>query len=343
MTSEATIRQALSRIFAPSMKDDIVASGMVSGIVIKDTNVGVMLTLPPHLSMHHASLQQAVEHTLAKVDGVDKVTVMLTAHHDSPVNDSPPLRKATWNLRAIDNVKQVIVIASGKGGVGKSTVTALLALQLARNGQRVGIIDADIYGPSIPQLFGLSAKPDTLDGRMVPPVVADIQLMSVGLLLEAGQAAIMRGPMISKTLNQLLRGTLWGQQDAPLDTLLVDMPPGTGDIHLSLIQHIPLSANGGGAIIVTTPQEMALIDARKCITMFHKTHTLLLGIIENMSYFEDAHGVRHHLFGKDGGLRLAQENNLPLLGSYPLDPELRQAADIGKISEYTDIPTINVV
>ena len=241
---------------------------------------------------------------------------------------SPAARKpAVWNREKLPHVKRLIAVASGKGGVGKSTVTVNLAQALRARGLSVGILDADIYGPSIPRMLGLDTRlqPEIRDGRMLPPVSHGIKALSMALLTNDA-AAILRGPMITKALVQMLRATEWGTQAQPLDILLVDMPPGTGDIHLSLVQQAPLD----GAILVTTPQEVAVADADKAAQMFSKTGVPLLGVIENMSWFTDPTGQRHALFGSGGGQRLADKHGAPLLGSLPLDPRMGALADAGE-------------
>jgi ATP-binding protein involved in chromosome partitioning len=241
---------------------------------------------------------------------------------------SPAARKpAVWNREPLPHVRRVVAVASGKGGVGKSTVTVNLALALAARGLAVGILDADIYGPSIPRMLGLETRlqPELKEGRMLPPLSHGIKALSIALLT-GDAAAILRAPMVTKALVQMLRGTEWGTGEKPLDLLLVDMPPGTGDIHLSLAQQVPLD----GAIIVTTPQEIATADADKAAQMFVKTQVPLLGIVENMSWFADPAGQRHILFGEGGGQRLAETHRVKLLGSLPLDPRLGAFADAGK-------------
>lgn len=228
----------------------------------------------------------------------------------------PEIRKpAVWNKEPLPGVKKILVVASGKGGVGKSTTAVNLALALAREGKRVGLLDADIYGPSIPHMMHIFAKPEMQDGKMTPLENYGVRCMSIGFIMD--QAAILRGPMITKALNQLLRLTRWGTDAAPLDVLLVDMPPGTGDIHLSMVQQAPVD----GAIIVTTPQQVALLDARKCATMFGKVNVPIVGVIENMS---------GELFGSGGGKTLAEEFNAPYLGTIPVDVAIREATDSGE-------------
>lgn len=230
---------------------------------------------------------------------------------------NPASRKpAVWHREPLPHVKKIIAVASGKGGVGKSTTAVNLALALSGLGKNVGILDADIYGPSIPQMLALKGKPGLKGGQMLPLENHGLKCMSLGFITD--QAAVFRGPMISKTLQQLLRLTEWGTADAPLDFLVVDMPPGTGDIHLSMAQLVPLT----GAVIVTTPQAVAVNDARKCAAMFIKVNVPILGVVENMS---------GDLFGHGGGKNLAAEFSAPFLGEIAADAAIREAGDAGKV------------
>ena len=239
--------------------------------------------------------------------------------------------KPQINHSPLTHVKRVVAIASGKGGVGKSTTTVNLAHALRAKGKNVGILDADIYGPSIPRMLNMETRlqPEMVEGQMVPPVSHGIKAMSMALIM-GDQAAILRAPMITKALVQMLRLTRWGTAEAPLDYLFIDMPPGTGDINLSLAQNVKLD----GAIIVTTPQEVAVMDARKCLITFQKLNVPILGVIENMSYFETA-GERHALFGEGGGKRLAQEFSANFLGEIPINPVVRAGADEGALPDAT--------
>lgn len=240
--------------------------------------------------------------------------------------DATSRARAVWNNKKLDHVGRVIAIASGKGGVGKSTCTINLALALLQQGQRVGVLDADIYGPSVPRMLGLRSHPhpEVKDGMMQPLMGMGVATMSIGFITK-GQAAVLRGPMITKTLQQFLRGVAWGTDKKPLDLLLIDLPPGTGDVPISLAQAVPLD----GAIIVTTPQEVAVADADKAVQMFQKLNVPLLGVIENMSYFLDPQGNAHHLFGEGGGKGLAEKYSMPFLGELPLEPALGTAGDAG--------------
>jgi ATP-binding protein involved in chromosome partitioning len=239
------------------------------------------------------------------------------------------------NHAPIPYVQRIIAVASGKGGVGKSTVTVNLAHALTAMGKRVGILDADIYGPSIPLMLGLEThvKPEIIDNKMLPPMAHGVRAMSMALVI-GDQAAVLRAPMITKTLVQFLRLTKWGDADAPLDLLLVDLPPGTGDVTISLTQNAPVD----GMVLVTTPQHAAVIDADKCASAFGKLGVPLLGVVENMSYLVTAPNEKTALFGVGGGAKLAAKYNAPLLGQLPLDPNIGICADGGKnfVAEYAD-------
>jgi ATP-binding protein involved in chromosome partitioning len=250
-------------------------------------------------------------------------------------------RPASINHAPLAHVGRVIAVASGKGGVGKSTVTVNLAHALTAVGKRVGVLDADIYGPSIPRMLGLDTylKPEIADNLMVPPVAHGIRAMSMALIT-GDEAAVLRAPMITKALVQFLRMTRWGSADMPLDILLVDLPPGTGDITLSLAQNVKLD----GLVLVTTPQDVAVIDADKCASAFHKLHVPLLGVVENMSHFIDPQGNAHPLFGQGGGAKLAEKYQSRVLGNIPLDPAIGTSADAGKnyIAEHSDSAAANI-
>lgn len=230
------------------------------------------------------------------------------------------------NLQPLPNIRNIIAVGSGKGGVGKSTTAVNLALALAAEGAKVGILDADIYGPSIPTMLGLSGRPDSPDGKSITPMQAHgIEAMSIGLLVEQDTPMIWRGPMATSALSQLLNDTNWGGQDG-LDILVLDLPPGTGDIQLTLAQKIPVA----GAVIVTTPQEVATLDARKSLKMFEKVEVPVLGLVENMAVHVCSQcGHAEHLFGQGGGERMAVQYGVPLLGSLPLEVGIREHGDTG--------------
>ncbi|MGC4006217.1 MAG: Mrp/NBP35 family ATP-binding protein [Pirellulales bacterium] len=226
-------------------------------------------------------------------------------------------------------IKSVIAVGSGKGGVGKSTIAASIAVGLARGGARVGLMDADVYGPSVPHLFGVTTMPEPAGGRLVPVETAGLKVMSMGFLVPPGEAVVWRGPMLHKAIQQFLAGTAWGD----LDYLIVDMPPGTGDVALSLSQSVPLT----GAVVVCTPQDVALIDAVKAIGMFRKTNIPILGIVENMSFFVAPDtGKRYDLFGHGGAQREATKQNVPFLGEVPINMQLRINGDEGKTAQNYD-------
>ncbi len=241
--------------------------------------------------------------------------------------DRPPVAIGQIGLQ----VRSVIAVGSGKGGVGKSTVAASIALSLSRAGARVGLMDADVYGPSIPHLLGLSGRPEVINGKIQPIYCGQIPVMSMGFLVEPDQAVIWRGPMLHGSISQFLRDTYWG----PLDYLIIDMPPGTGDIALTLSQMVPLA----GAVVVCTPQQVALLDAVKAISMFRKVKIPVLGMVENMSGFIcPDNGKRYDIFGHGGAREKAEELDVPFLGEIPLNMQLRQNSDTGELSAALDDP-----
>jgi ATP-binding protein involved in chromosome partitioning len=329
------VKKSLEHVIDRDAGVDVVSAGMISGIVIREGDVGAkvgfVITIDPKDKDSKAYLRQACEAQVSGLPGVESVTAVLTAQNSEPIPPKPEAgyaqarERAVWNVTPVEGVKKVIAIASGKGGVGKSTTAVNLGLALVKKGLRVGLLDADIYGPSLPRMLGLmehtKQPPAIVEGKMVPPQNYGIQCMSMGFVTGA-EAAILRGPMISKTLHQLLRFTRWDN----LDVLLVDMPPGTGDIHLSMVQQVPLA----GAVIVTTPQEVAVMDAQKSLKMFEKTGVAVLGVVENMSFYTDSNGVRINLFGEGGGKRLASDMKVPFLGDIPIDSSIGVAGDQGQ-------------
>ena len=323
MITTQQVLDALSNVMDPDLGKDLVTLNMIKDIAIDDKNVAftVVLTTPacPMKDMIHNACVNAIVHY---VDKEAQVNINMTANVTTKRGDERPL---------LPKVKNIIAVASGKGGVGKSTVSANLAIALADLGAKVGLVDADIYGPSIPIMFDVvEEKPlvrNTEAGQLMVPVESyGIKLLSIGFFADPAQAVVWRGPMASKALTQLFRDADWGE----LDYLIIDLPPGTGDIHLTLVSGIPLT----GAIIVTTPQLVALADAEKAVSMFQipSINVPVLGIVENMSYFTPAElpDNKYYLFGKDGGKQMAEKLNVPLLAQLPLVQSIREAGDSGR-------------
>ena len=313
---EKTAVEDLLRTFIdPNHGIDLVTAKSVKAIHIEGANVSVKLELGYPAKSTIEQLKASVEDLLATLDGVESVTVDVTVKILS--------HAVQQALKPQPNIKNIIAVASGKGGVGKSTTAVNLALALAAEGATVGILDADIYGPSIPTMLGLSGYPESVDNKtMTPKMAYGVQTMSIGYLIDAGQPMIWRGPMATNTLQQLLRDTNW----VDVDYLIIDLPPGTGDIQLTLAQQIPVS----GAVIVTTPQDIALIDAQRGLGMFAKVNVPVLGIVENMSmHICSECGHSEAIFGEGGGAAMADINKVDFLGSLPLDIRIRQQADSG--------------
>lgn len=326
------VLDALAAITDPVSSLALPDAGLIERIDTKEGHATIVLRIAPETAPARGMLVETCQAHLASALGIT-ATVILTAHKPAPqltaetaTGKKAERKSATWNLTPISNVHRIIAVASGKGGVGKSTTTVQLAHALTVKGLSVGIVDADIYGPSLPRMLGLETcgQPAIEDGQMVPLVAYSIQAMSMGFIM-GDSAAVMRAPMITKALHQLLRGTKWGEDKNPLDILLVDMPPGTGDIHISLAQSVPLS----GAVIVTTPQDVAVMDAKKCAVAFEKLGVPVLGVIENMSGFTDSAGTHHAIFGEGGGKALAEEIGCKFLGEIPLNPALCTAMESG--------------
>lgn len=313
----------LLRIFIdPNNGVDLVSAKSIKAITIDGTNVSVKLELGYPAKSYLDELKAAVEQHLKMLAGVGSVTVEVTVKIIS--------HAVQQALKPQPNIKNIIAVASGKGGVGKSTTAVNLALALAAEGANVGILDADIYGPSIPTMLGLSGYPASVDNKtMTPKIAYDVQTMSIGYLVEAEQAMIWRGPMATNALQQLLRDTNW----VNVDYLIIDLPPGTGDIQLTLAQQIPVS----GAIIVTTPQDIALLDAQRGLRMFEKVSVPVLGLVENMSmHICNVCGHEEAIFGEGGGAAMAEINKIDFLGSLPLDINIRKYADSGRPTVVAD-------
>jgi ATP-binding protein involved in chromosome partitioning len=315
--SEAEIKQALKSVRYPGFSRDIVSFGLIKSVTVDDGEVKVQLALATNDPNVPATIKRDADEALRQI-GLTNARVLIDIH-------APPAGAGAAGVGAtrIPGVKHAIAIASGKGGVGKSTVAANLAVALEQTNARVGLCDCDIYGPSISLMFGTRERPmATDDNRIIPVEQYNLKLMSMGFLLDDTSPAILRGPMVTRYTQQFLRQVEWGT----LDYLILDLPPGTGDIQLTIVQTVALA----GAIIVTTPQEVALIDARKAATMFEKVNVPVLGLIENMSYFiSPSDSKRYDIFGSGGGEREAKRLRVPLLGQIPIDIATREAGDRG--------------
>ncbi len=312
------IETALGSWKEPYLGTDLVTANAVRAIEIKDDRVSVDLEIGFSADGYTKELGNTVRALLEALPSVRKADVQVKTRILS--------HAVQHNLKPLAGVKNIIAVASGKGGVGKSTVAVNLALALSQDGTRVGILDADIYGPSQPRMLGLTGKPSTKDGKRIVPMVGHgVQCMSVGFLVDPETPMVWRGPMVTQALMQLIGDTDWDE----LDYLIVDMPPGTGDIQLTLAQRVPVS----GAVIVTTPQEIALLDARKGLKMFQKVEVGILGIVENMStHVCSLCGHEEHIFGEGGGERMAAQYGVRFLGSLPLDISIREQTDSGNPS-----------
>ncbi|TVQ89779.1 MAG: iron-sulfur cluster carrier protein ApbC [Chromatiaceae bacterium] len=315
LTKEA-IETVLKEYVEPHLGRDLVAAKVVRGIDIEGDQVRVRVTLGFPCDGIKEALTTTLQERVAAVPGVAMAQVDL----DWEVR----AHSVQKSLKPIDNVKNIIAVASGKGGVGKSTTAVNLALALAAEGAKVGILDADIYGPSQPRMLGITGKPESLDGKSLEPMTSyGLQAMSIGFLIEEETPMIWRGPMVTQALEQLLNDTNW----ADLDYLVIDLPPGTGDTQLTLAQKVPVS----GAVIVTTPQDIALLDARKGLKMFQKVEVPVLGIVENMSIHICSNcGHEEYIFGQGGGAAMSEQYGVQLLGALPLDIKIREEADSGK-------------
>ena len=322
--SKEEVLKALGRVADPATGKSVTEAGLIQGLVLRDGHIGFSVEVAAARGRNAEPLRKAAEDAVTALPGVLSVTAVLTAHSEPantrPANPKAPQQHAKPN--GIEGVGAVIAVASGKGGVGKSTVAVNLALGLSKLGLKVGLLDADIYGPSVPRLLDIKDKPQS-DGHKLQPIEKfGIKAMSIGFLVAEDSPMIWRGPMVQSALTQMMNDVAW----APLDVLVVDMPPGTGDAQLTIAQRVPLK----GAVIVSTPQDIALIDARKGIAMFEKTQVPVLGIVENMSVFicENC-GHPAHIFGHGGAREEAQKRLVPFLGEIPLVARIRETSDAG--------------
>ena len=324
------VEQLLTKYKSIEANQDIVTAGNVSAVIVDGNQVGVVLDFGAQAPGDASTLRTTIEKDIQSISGVNSVNVVVTASRaaaQSPqaVKPAPQMRpapKAPPTPTAIPGVKHIVAVASGKGGVGKSTTSINLALALQQQGLKVGVLDADIFGPSLPTLVGLDKKPETKDKIIQPLEAFGLKLMSIGFLIDVDQPVVWRGPRVMGATQQLLKDVAWG----PLDVLIVDMPPGTGDVQLTMVQQAPLS----GAVIVSTPQDLALIDARKGLAMFEKVNVPILGIIENMTSFVCPHcNGESHIFGHGGAQDTAKQIGCDFLGGIPLEMAVRTSADDG--------------
>lgn len=354
--TKADVMTALKRIKGPDLESNIVDLNLVSEVVIANGKVYFAITVDPKRAEELEPLREAAERMVSELAGVESVSAVLTAERggSAPAATPPRTQPATTPASApaqasnghaghnhgsaggqpsgtngekpgVPGVKHIIAIASGKGGVGKSTTSVNLALAFQANGLKAGILDADIYGPSMPRLLGLTGRPTQIEGtNLLRPLEGyGVKVMSIGFLVDEGTPVVWRGPMVMSALTQMLREVMWGD----LDVLVVDMPPGTGDAQLTMAQQVPLA----GAVIVSTPQDLALIDARKGLAMFRQVNVPLLGIVENMSYFVCPEcGSKHDIFGHGGAKLEASKLGVPFLGEIPLHMDIREKSDAGQ-------------
>jgi ATP-binding protein involved in chromosome partitioning len=335
------ILAALDGVTDPKSGRGLAASGLVQGLVVSEGRAGFMLEVARQDAGLYAPVREAAERALLAVPGVERAQVVLTAASKAPpaggvrvskgarVAGDPRARpEAMPPPHRLASIKRTIAIASGKGGVGKSTIAVSLACALAARGLSTGLLDADIYGPSAPRMLGVDQQPNFVDGKLEPLRAHGLKIMSIGFIVDEGAPMIWRGPMASSAVRQMIEDVRWGSETEPLDVLIVDLPPGTGDIHLTLVQKLAVD----GVVIVSTPQEIALIDARRAAAMFGKMNppVPILGVVENMAYFADpASGAHIPIFGEGGARREAERLGVPFLGEVPIDIALREGGDAG--------------
>lgn len=317
------IKTALAHVLHPTEKQDLISLDMIQDLILQDKYVSFTLEMPEQNEALANDLSikcQSAIHKFIDREAVVDIQVGINISKKKPQAAQPPEQN-----QVLPGVKHIIAVASGKGGVGKSTVAVNVAAALARTGAKVGLMDTDIYGPSIPTMFDLFERPNiTTQKKLIPLEKYGIKMVSMGFLVDVNQAMVWRGPMATSAIKQFMGDVEWGE----LDYMVLDMPPGTGDIQLTIVQTVPLS----GAVIVSTPQTVALDDVRKGVAMFQKVNVPVLGVIENMAYFipPDMPEKKYHIFGEGGAVRLAEELNVPVLGEIPLEQPIREAGDNGK-------------
>jgi ATP-binding protein involved in chromosome partitioning len=331
MFNNDDVLAALQGVTGPDGKTPLPASGAISGVSIRDAKVFLSISVQPDQAKTAEPMRAAAEAALKRLPGVAGAMVALTAERAAQPSAPPPPAQGRQPAHpasrgpGLEKIKKIVAVASGKGGVGKSTTAANLAIALARLGLKVGLLDADVFGPSVPRIFALDRKPETApDGKSILPLEKyGVKLMSIGFMVPQDSAVVWRGALVVSAITQLLRDVAWGE----LDILVVDMPPGTGDVQLSMAQNAQLA----GAVIVSTPQDLALIDARRGISMFNQVNVPILGVFENMSYFLCPHcGGRTEIFAHGGARAEAEKAGVPFLGEAPLDMAIREGADSGR-------------
>jgi len=320
--SESDVTACLKSVVDPNTGKDFVSGKAVKRVTVDGDRIGVDVELGYPARSQHDAIRKRVQDAVAALPGAGRVTVNVTQRIVS--------HSVQRGVKLVPGVKNIVAVASGKGGVGKSTTAANLALALAAEGATVGVLDADIYGPSQPMMLGISGRPESKDGKTLEPLEAyGIQAMSIGFLIDQDTPMVWRGPMVTQALEQLLKDTNWRE----VDYLIVDMPPGTGDIQLTLAQKVPVT----GAVIVTTPQDIALIDARKGLKMFEKVGVPIVGVVENMAVHVCTNcGHAEHIFGAGGGETMCRDYGVPYLGGLPLDIRIREQADSGRPTVVAD-------
>ena len=323
------VKSALSQVLHPSEQRDLISLDMVQDVIVQDKYVSFTLEFPEKDEALEAQLKEKAEEAIQKFIDKEAIVDIQTAVNLSlkrKMEDSDPQKQQqSQQPQILPNVKNIIAVASGKGGVGKSTVAVNIAAALAKKGHKVGLMDTDIYGPSIPTMFNIHDRPNiTTQKKLVPHEKYGIRLVSMGFLVDVDQAMVWRGPMVTSAVKQFMTDVEWGA----LDYLILDLPPGTGDIQLTIVQTVPLT----GAVIVSTPQTVALDDARKGVAMFNKVNVPVLGMVENMAYFTppDMPDKKYYIFGEGGASHLAQEMNVPVLGEVPIQQTVREGGDSGK-------------